>query len=165
MPKIGKLRQHKIKHNPYGTGEEEKDDGLSVANPGADALLSKGQKRRLLRKNHVMQKLGLKSKEEILASLKKKQNKAGTKEKTNSMFSSLEATLKPLESTSDGDEPIRPAAGCTVKSNKMKKSIAVRETARMKLVQQHPSFQENPISAINQHLQQMLKNRDLKSTQ
>ena len=150
MPKIGKLRQHKIKHNPYGTGEEEKDDGLSVANPGenvsrdlfnghisylrsltgADALLSKGQKRRLLRKNHVMQKLGLKSKEEILASLKKKQNKAGTKEKTNSMFSSLEATLKPLlESTSDGDEPIRPAAGCTVKSNKMKKSIAVQNIA------------------------------------
>lgn len=110
----------------------------------------------------------MKTKEEILASLKKKTGSKSTVETTK--LSDLEATLKfDLSSSSesnnsiDAEKLIRPAAGSTIKSNKMKKSVAVREAARMKLVQQHPSFQENPIMAINLHLQQMLKKKELVS--
>lgn len=97
--------------------------------------------------------------------MKKKQNKTAAKDEANTMFSNLEATLKfdlSKSGSADGDsETIRPAAGSIIKSNKMKKCVAVREAARMKLVQQHPSFLENPISAITLHLQQMLKKKEL----
>jgi hypothetical protein len=38
----------------------------------------------------------------------------------------------------------------------MKKNVAVREASRMQLVQQHPSFIENPINAVKLHVEQML---------
>ena len=44
----------------------------------------------------------------------------------------------------------------------MKKTVAIRETQRMKLVQQHPAFIENPIASINLHLQQMIANKQSK---
>ena len=44
----------------------------------------------------------------------------------------------------------------------MKKTVAIRETQRMKLVQQNPDFIENPIASINLHLQQMLANKKIK---
>ena len=37
----------------------------------------------------------------------------------------------------------------------MKKEIAVREATRMKLVQNHPAFQADPLGALKTHLEQM----------
>jgi len=46
-----------------------------------------------------------------------------------------------------------------MKSNKSKKSIAIRETNRMKLVQQDQSFINDPIAAVTLHLQLMAQKR------
>jgi hypothetical protein len=50
---------------------------------------------------------------------------------------------------------IRSSAASKIQTNKMKKDVAVREATRMKLVQQLPDFQSNPLSAIRKHLEQM----------
>jgi len=72
------------------------------------------------------------------------------KDAFNALLSELESSL-PAAS-----DVVRPAAGQSVKTNKLKKTLAVRETARMKLVQQHPAFVENPIDAVKKHIEHML---------
>ena len=114
--------------------------------------LSKGQKKRLIKKNKIKIKLGINKPEFNKLSIQ--QQSFGF----SSFMSELESSLPNVES----DVIIQPAA-ISQHSNKMKKQIALRETQRMKLVQQHPSFIENPISAINNHLKHMV-NMKVKSS-
>jgi hypothetical protein len=44
----------------------------------------------------------------------------------------------------------------STQSNKMKKAVAIRETQRMKLVQQHPMFLENPLNAMKLHIEHLV---------
>ncbi len=159
MPKVQKLRKHVLAHNPYKTTESSKSNVVihkdsKTTNAGSeDKVLSKGQKKRLQKKERVMTKFGLIS--PVFQSLKMKKQ-----EEHNALYSELESNLKhSLVSDESNNGVIKPAADTSMKSNKMKKSVAVREAARMKLVQQHPSFIENPIAAINLHLQQMISNK------
>lgn len=165
MPKIQKLRNHALAHNPYKTTSSassarstvlvHKNEKTNGADASGEKVLSKGQKKRLQKKEKVMTKIGLISPVFQSAQLKKKK-----KEEDNALYSELEATMKlNLASDSSNNGVIKAAADTSMKSNKMKKSVAVREAARMKLVQQHPAFMENPIAAINLHLQQMISNK------
>ncbi len=161
MPKVQKLRKHALAHNPYKTSENATAASNIVvhkepASSGGDKILSKGQKKRLEKKERIMTKFGLIS--PVFQSIKKKKQ-----EEHNALYSELESNLKhSLVNDSSNNGVIKPAADTSMKSNKMKKSVAVREAARMKLVQQHPAFMENPIAAINLHLQQMINNKQEK---
>jgi len=42
----------------------------------------------------------------------------------------------------------------------MKKVVAIREAARIKLVQQHPLFIQDPINAVKNHIQQMIQKKE-----
>lgn len=150
MPKIQKLRKHVLAHNPYkgveATSNKEAEE--------TQVVLSKGQKKRQLKKEKIRTKIGLIS-PVFKNSLKKKNAEAKDK-----LLSELESNLKMnLNEDGDNNTVIKAAADTSLKSNKMKKAVAVREAARMKLVQQHPAFIENPIAAINLHLQQMISNK------
>lgn len=127
MPKVQKLRKHALAHNPYKTTESttssnivvHKDIKQSNAAP-EDKVLSKGQKKRLQKKERVMTKFGLIS--PVFQIKKKKQ------EEHNALYSELESNLKhSLVSDASNNGVIKPAADTSMKSNKMKKSVAVRE--------------------------------------
>jgi hypothetical protein len=72
------------------------------------------------------------------------------------MLSEFETGLKQQIAEKGESDSIRASAASQITSNKMKKSIAMREAARMKLVQEHPAFQANPLDAVHKHLEQML---------
>lgn len=83
------------------------------------------------------------------------------REEQNALFSELETNLKHslVAPENPNDGVIKAAADTGMRTNKMKKAVAIRESARMKLVQEHPSFVSDPIAAVNLHLQQMLSNK------
>ena len=146
MPKAAKLRKYRVskQSDPYEAPQQEipADD----AKGAKVTTLSKGQKKRQLRREKVMMKMGIIP----LKGLKVASDAKKKKKEYSFLLSELEKTLP-----SSSDEVVRPAAA-VVKSNKMKKSIAVREVERMKLVQQHPSFVEDPIDAMKAHIEHMI---------
>ena len=145
MPKIQKLRKNRIasQSDPYtATPLDSAKDESATSN--ADDKLSKGQKKRQLRNKKVMRQLGLAQPEGFKQPTKKAKNDFSF------LLSELESSLPNSE-----DNTIKPAAG-PLKTNKMKKSVAIRETQRMKLVQQHPSFISDPFSAMQKHIEHMI---------
>lgn len=152
MPKIQKLRKHKVESKPYSAKESDKkssQQATTVIAPkanGSDAepskpMLSRGQKKRQQRKDRIAN---------VKAMVDNAQNpKAVKKNKTTFLFSDLESSLPP------NSEVIRPSA-LAPKSNKMKGKVAIREVERMKLIQDHPSFQQDPLAALKFHIEHMV---------
>lgn len=154
MPKIKKLRQHRVADTaqPYSDPNAEKVDKIldQISKNGvasSTASLSRGQRKRQVRKERIMMKMG------------KTVVKTTPQQDGNIHSSSAKVLLSELETTlteaADSATAIRPSASSTITSNKMKKEIAVREATRMKLVQQHPAFQADPLGALKTHLEQM----------
>ena len=105
---------------------------------------------RQVRKDRILRKLG-----KISPNLPNKANDTTNHEDdTTFLLSELEATL----SSSVEANLVKPAA--LVTTNKMKKVVAVREAARIKLVQQHPLFIQDPINAVKNHIQQMIQKKE-----
>lgn len=151
MPKVQKLRKYRASKQSsdevLGAAKEKLSKGNDGENTDNDTrALSKGQKKRRQKRASVMVKLGkMEPNLKFSASAKKEK-----RDIFNSMLSELESSL-PTTNSSD----VRPAA-VSAKSNKLKKSLAVRETQRMKLVQQHPAFVENATEAVRKHIEHML---------
>lgn len=145
MPKIQKLRKNRIasQSDPYvATSIKNRKEEKSEAT--VDEKLSRGQKKRQLRNKKVMRHLGLAQPDGL------KQTPKKAKQDFSFLLSELESSLPNSE-----ENAIKPAAG-PLKTNKMKKSVAIRETQRMKLVQQHPSFISDPFSAMQKHIEHMI---------
>lgn len=163
MPKIKKLRRHRVENTaqPYSDPNVDKiEQLLADKEQNADrssvqsVSLSRGQRKRQVRKERIMMKMG-------------KPVKTTPQQDGNIHSSSSKLLLSELETTlieaAETALTIRPSASSTVTSNKMKKEIAVREATRMKLVQQHPAFQADPLGALKTHLEQMTAIRKAKS--
>ena len=156
MPKIKKLRRHKVENTaaPYSDPSLKPLENLEFrlrdseidVNGAKETSLSRGQRKRHVRKERIMIKLG--------KSLKSTPQQNGNIHSLSSklLLSELETNLT---ETAGLATTIRPSATSTITSNKMKKEIAVREATRMKLVQQHPAFQADPLGALKMHLEQM----------
>jgi len=132
--------------------DPEELQAKSSGNQGSG--LSRGQRKRQLKKQKVLVKLG-----KANPLLKNKFS-----ERTDVGESSFSHLLSDLESslpTADDSYCAVIPAAAAVKTNKMKKQVALRETQRMKLVQQHPAFVENPVAAINNHLQHLIAMRTM----
>ena len=130
--------------------------------------LSKGQKKRLERKKIIMQKIGL-----VAPDLRSNHRKH-PKNKFESLYSELEASMhthgmmvdaSDERADADGKISIIPAASSGIKSNKLRKAVAIRETQRMRLVQQDPLFLLDPIAATTQHLLQIASNKQQQQQQ
>ena len=119
------------------------------------AKSSSSVKENTVLKNKVESKKGKKldKKKNFLLRLETQKSRRG-ESSTSSMLSQLEATLKPV--SDDKKDNIRPASLSTIKSNNMKKTVAIRESERLKLVQQHPQFIANPIEAVRMHINHMI---------
>lgn len=165
MPKIQKLRKyrtakqasdqvlgatHTLTHSHPDQASGAVATSTSTSTPADTTLsLSKGQKKRRQKRASLMVKLGM-VEPDLKFSAAKAQAQAQKKSVFNALLSELESSL-PAAS-----DVVRPAAAQSVKTNKLKKTLAVRETQRMKLVQQHPAFVENPIDAVKKHIEHML---------
>ena len=125
--------------------------------------LSKGQKKRALKKTRVLTKIG--HIQPVFTNNISSKKPAVVQQSNLKMFSELEKSVMEYsqQSGSGGSGTnssiIRPASLNTNISNKMKKTLAVREVERMKLVQQHPMYQSDPLGAITSHLQSILAMR------
>ena len=184
MPKVQKLRKYKLRNEitPYEVPIREEEEVIVSTPPTSTSIviekgienqkkeikikiLSRGQRKRQEKRDHILTKLGvlplkgMKISSSISSSLsnnnnntnKENNSKKGKQKNFNSLLSELEATL-PIENL---NEVVRPAA-LPNKSNKIKKSIAIREIQRMKLVEEHPSFKSNPLLAMKTHIEQMI---------
>ena len=114
-------------------------------------VLSRGQRKRQERRERVLTKMGV---------VPLKNMKTGVVKPKTPKQKPFQSLLSELESTIVSESPtttamIRPAA-ITLKSNKIKKSVAIRESQRMKLVEQHPNFIANPLQAMRAHIEQMI---------
>ena len=155
MPKIQKLRKYrtaKQSSDQYlGAGSNTAETAAVGANDQTAApqeeSLSKGQKKRRQKRASLMVKLGMVAPDLKYSAAAAKKEK---KDAFNALLSELESSL-PAAS-----DVIRPAAAVSVRTNKLKKTLAVRETQRMKLVQQHPAFVEDPLAAVQKHIEHML---------
>ena len=145
MPKIQKLRKHKVESKPYVAKSDSKPSSSAaisntVGSTGTKPLLSRGQKKRQQRKERISN---------VKAMIENSNNGVSKKSPVTFMFSDLEKSLP------QNTEIIRPSA-LAPKSNKMKGKVAVREVERMKLIQDHPSFKQDPLAAIKYHIEHMV---------
>ena len=155
MPKIKKLRRHKVENTtqPYSDPNSDKIERIldQVDKNGGtssshNVSLSRGQRKRQVRKERIMMKMG----KTVIKTPQQEGNIHSSSSKL--LLSELESTLS---DAANSVTAIRPSASSTITSNKMKKEIAVREATRMKLVQNHPAFQADPLGALKTHLEQM----------
>ena len=155
MPKIKKLRRHKVENTtqPYSDPNSDKIEKIldqvdknGGTSSSQNVSLSRGQRKRQVRKERIMMKMG----KTVIKTPQQEGNIHSSSSKL--LLSELESTLSEAASSVTA---IRPSASSTVTSNKMKKEIAVREATRMKLVQNHPAFQADPLGALKTHLEQM----------
>lgn len=113
--------------------------------------LSKGQKKRLERHHTVMQKIGLIPPTFVAKPKKEKHSTEVTLIKSEIENSGIKTKSK-LE-----DDAVSSLSLETTdfNSNKSRKSIAIRETNRMRLIQRDPNFINDPIAAVTLHLMSM----------
>lgn len=176
MPKIKKIKRHTVvSAQPYTDPDKKrlneisllisnKIDKIDKNNDINDKIqtsssLSRGQRKRQIRKEKIMMKMG---KTIIKSNMNTIQNGGNIHSSSAKLLlSELESTLNESINNDDNDgnndnnNVIRSSALSVIKSNKMKKDIAVREATRMKLVQNHPAFKTDPIKALKAHLEQM----------
>lgn len=148
MPKIQKLRKHKIETKPYETRNEASSGSNNAGRKGKDSkpeegkpMLSRGQKKRQMRKDRI---INVKA---MIESANK--DSSNGRKPISFMFSDLEKSLP------QNAEIVRPSAAAP-RTNKMKGKVAVREVERMKLIQDHPSFKKDPLAAIKFHIEHMV---------
>lgn len=151
---MGKVKQLRTKAVAKAGSKHIKVDRSVNRDGGAQ---SRGQRKRQHKKAHIMRKIGLSP-----AVLTKGQKNSAKKteitlldEDSSAKFSDLEVSLK---SSGVPNANVKPASVVDfhISSSKMKRSVAVREIERMKLVQQHSGFQNNPFAIMKSHLEQMV---------
>ena len=164
MPKIQKLRKYRTAKQAsdqyLGAGSNTAENSTTPAaaavaggtndsknTSASQESLSKGQKKRRQKRASLMVKLGMVAPELKYSAAAAKKEK---KDAFNALLSELESSLP------TANDVIRPAAAESVRTNKLKKTLAVRETARMQLVQQHPAFVQDPLAAVTKHIEHML---------
>lgn len=141
----------------------------TVINPEITSIsdtLSKTQKRRISKKNRVLIKRGLVT--NPLENRRRLEAEGPVAKAQLRDFSELECgIMQQAAATSQAGTGtngsgsgssavnIKAAAAVPTLTNKMKKTVALREVERMKLVQAHPMYQANPLDAIKAHLAHM----------
>ncbi len=143
-----------VKHAPL-TSTKIISPKLSQKDDGHNESLSRGQRKRLAKREQylkrermVMSSLRLKRLEEQKGKL---DGLDAIKEALTSTTSTSDAVSREAQSSSQSAEKL---PSHTVKA---KKNLANSEIGHMSLVLEHPSFVENPFAAIQQHLRNSLE--------
>ena len=125
----------------------------SKANEPQDHLLSRGQRRRLAKREQY-----LKREQMVLSTLRLQRQ-----EQQKNQIDGLDALREALPMATSASKNVLAATPAIsdkeqrpVVSNKQKQSIAATEVTHYNLVLQHPSFQSNPFETMQQHLRNTL---------
>lgn len=159
MPKVGKdkklnrVARRVAASNPLGTTSKEDDNEdkttinhETVTKPGE--TLSRGQRKRQAKHEQYLKK------EKMILSTLMLKKREDQKKRIDGMDAIREALLDTAKSTEAKSEDVeyKPTYG----SNRAKKSLISGEIERMKLVQQHPAFKEDPFATLQEHLKNTL---------
>jgi len=137
----------------------EDADADATSNPAEKEVLSRGQKKRQAKREQY-----LKREKMVMSSLRlqKLEEQKGKLDGLDAIREALGASSPSAQSMIAAAKEIsEPVNSKTTKSlmcntNKEKKTLANAEISHMGLVLKHPSFQENPFAAIQQHLRNSL---------
>lgn len=157
MPKasrVGKFRQAaaaaKIVASAPAT-EKAQDANDGVPTGGGTAALSKGQKKRMAKREQYLRKERL-----VMSSLllKKQEDQAKRIDGLDAIKEALLATTKKgNDKTSSAHNQKQQAhAQNFLKSQKSRQTLLQRESNQLQLVVQHPAFQNDPLATIREHL-------------
>lgn len=178
--KVGKFRaasrasSRDVKGAPltsgYNLSQQKKDVSTSAAAKSGDGtyfpsekeetVLSRGQKKRLAKREQYLNKEKMVLSSLRLQRLEEQKGKIDGLDAIRdalgeAMSSNLYSKSKlPDNNISDGSKDI--TTKNTVNTNKAKKALANAEITHMGLVLQHPSFMTNPFAAIQHHLRNSL---------
>lgn len=137
----------------------KKDSGADAGDAAAPAekeALSRGQRKRLAKREQYLKKEKM-----VMSSLRlqRMEEQKGRLDGLDAIREALgaatsSAATKPIASAAEEDTTNQ----MTCNTNKSKKKVANSEISHMGLVLQHPSFKENPFAAIQMHLKNSLAN-------
>ena len=145
MPKAQKLRKFSTGSlsTPYAKALPSVSPSNGEAGPVSEAgKLSRGQRKRKEKK----QRQGA-----LIQKLKIQQQELNREAEAQGGFhlESLENSLPSAIETGNNDKAPPP--------RRMKGKVAIREVERMKLVMQHPAFQQDPLAALKYHLERAVR--------
>lgn len=119
---------------------------------GAGEALSRGQKKRLAKREQYLRRERL-----VMGSLqlKKQQEQAKRIDGLDAIKEALLATTTTQQDDDDKDKKQEKAAHHPpnlLKSQKSRQTLLQRESNQLQLVMQHPAFQDDPLATIQRHL-------------
>lgn len=125
----------------------QKRNEAKVPSGSIQGQLSRGQRKRLAKREQYMQKEKL-----ILSSLRVKQSEEqkGRIDGMDAIRKALDEAAQDRLSKMEKSTTTKPTE--RVKSHKSRKLVMIKEVTQIGLVLQHPAFQNDPIQAIRQHL-------------
>lgn len=143
MPKVsrvGKFRQA-AKASAVAPSPDDKNE------QGGAAALSRGQKKRLAKREQYLRKERL-----IMESLqlKKQQEQAKRIDGLDAIKQALLATTQ--DDANNDKKSQQQHTRNLLKSQKSRQTLLQRESNQLQLVMQHPAFQADPLATIRQHL-------------
>jgi hypothetical protein len=130
------------------TAQLKEDEGKVVSSQ-ENASLSRGQRKRLAKREKYLRRERL-----ILDSLKLKRQEEQSKriDGLDAIKEALLATVRENNNVAHPESSSKPAVKSMLKSNRAQKHLVEKEVSHMNLVLQHPAFQAEPFAAIREHL-------------
>ena len=133
------------KASRVGKARQTAKAATSVPPNDNDAPLSRGQKKRLAKREQYLRREKL-----VMASLKLKRDEDQAKR-----IDGLDAMKAALMATTKQDDPTQPPpqpSNNLLKSQKSRQKLLQRESNQLQLVLEHPAFQADPLATIREHL-------------
>mmetsp|Transcript_7391 Transcript_7391/g.12277 ORF Transcript_7391/g.12277 Transcript_7391/m.12277 type:complete len:217 (+) Transcript_7391:110-760(+) len=153
-----------VKHAPLTTSGAKILASTKSQTTGENEALSRGQRKRLAKREQFLKRERMVMSSLRLKKLEEQKGKLDGLDAIKEALTSTTSTAKDAQSSTH--HAINQLSSQTVKA---KKNLANSEIGHMGLVLEHPSFQENPFAAIQQHLRnslesdaEMLKEESLK---
>ena len=173
MPKVSRVNKFRVKASvsandtprftkPLKAGGENNtgiENGNARGSSDDKQSLSRGQRKRLAKREQYMKR------EKMILSSLRVQKLEVQKKKIDGLDAIKEALAQTMQKsmssnthgkTAENSELQDTAEKSIIKTNKTKRSLAQKEVSHMSLVLQHPSFQNNPFSTIQEHLRNTL---------
>ncbi len=151
------------------SSSKKKDDGDDNLDPSKQQQLSRGQKKRLAKREQYLKRERMVMSSLRLQRLEEQKGRLdgldAIREALGAAATSSAATPTTATSTKPGATSAAETTKNKLSTNKSKKTLANTEISHMSLVLQHPSFQQNPFDAIQQHLRNSLASDAEKLTQ
>uniref|UniRef100_A0A7S3L8S8 Ribosome biogenesis protein SLX9 n=1 Tax=Amphora coffeiformis TaxID=265554 RepID=A0A7S3L8S8_9STRA len=121
----------------------------AAASSPADGGLSRGQKKRLAKREQYLRKESL-----VMGSLqlKKQQEQAKRIDGLDAIKEALMSTTTTRTNDDDDKKQSQAHRPNLLKTQKSRSTLLQRESNQLQLVMQHPAFQQDPLATIREHL-------------